>query len=768
VNEKTPSFGRRILQTDSVEALLALEHVDRRSERFQNLDDVVGQLLLRSLQGERIVDLKDQQSGNTTIKLLGLSAKHRTFITKTFSLDQQQARGAWFIPDTADLRPGVVNLPAAFKNYGRFATGIAWEENAKVALGSAADTMVLWAVLEPLFDILMDPLILRGKQAGTKKREDQLKRWKALDDLLNALGFSLLDELAVMRYGGGWHTLNSAQQHTAKLRLLTALGQQVHVQMGARYRAYCVRLLAEQYYKKAKDGRAKRTQTLTKPLERMVSGVFGGDWLALLDYFGEEPHPEEQIVTALPDVRLHVGGQSRAAKVAAEQGIPIEEVERMLAAFWQQDTAVSPVEQRVAVLRRYWNLFDDIHARQAKGMTPLWGLVDDHRTVMLDTTARGPYYPGLYRQLLPAELRQEIEQLWGTKLLPQWPERIISEPFPHVAMAETLGPALQFWQGCALTAWFICEGPMSRTDIAGLAAYYREPLKALEEAGTPVNPELFRELRQAEKRLGPEQPVERQSSTIRGSGGVELTLSTFAGSRRDGFEQMRDLITHHRRSWAAQYLDIYLRGRWEGELRESARVFNQMLHNKGKAPTLKQFVKAAEEPSNHWFGGDISALYGAIGEKAPGEPQRHILLPKDTGAFVQHVYTRLQHLQVPLVEAGSMQQDERNRQNQLERLAQLSIWYGQLREALDRPPTLKEFGPSKFDWLASVLHNDTDSAWEAYRQIIDAALGSEMVAQPTQNVRPLVAGSVPPKEPNDSPEPSAEKKRSWFDRLFRR
>jgi hypothetical protein len=58
-------------------------------------------------------------------------------------------------------------------------------------------------------------------------------------------------------------------------------------------------------------------------------------------------------------------------------------------------------------------------------------------------------------------------------------------------MAETFGPAVNFWQGVALTAWYICEGPMSRTTIAGLRDYHERDLNAIDAAGTPIHPSLF-------------------------------------------------------------------------------------------------------------------------------------------------------------------------------------------------------------------------------------------------------------------------------------
>ena len=140
-------------------------------------------------------------------------------------------------------------------------------------------------------------------------------------------------------------------------------------------------------------------------------------------------------------------------------------------------------------------------------MDPLWGLVSESRRVSLGAASEGPYRHGLYERLLPRKLLSEIEDAWGSKMLPRNPERIVTEPFPHAAMAEAFGPALKFWHGCALTAWFLCEGPYSRTDLPGIESYHRKELDVLGELGTPIDAGLFAGLVAAERRLGPPLPL---------------------------------------------------------------------------------------------------------------------------------------------------------------------------------------------------------------------------------------------------------------------
>lgn len=783
MNENSLSFGRRVLKGLSPEQILDLERVEGRSKRFEILDPLVGRLLVRSLQGERIVEMVPDKDQELSLVVHGLSAADRMFLDETYHLDRQQARGAWFLPTEVGLRAGTLHFPANFRASARFASNMTWEEHSKVELGKTADVLFVWALLEPLFDALFEPLILRGRLAGSKSREDQLKRWSAIDLLFQALALEVSQELTVMRYGGGWHKLRSQEQMVVKQRLLSALAYQIDPTLAARYRVYCLHILLEHYYKKADAaGRVKRKQALTKPLERILSGYFAGDWLAFLEYIGEEPHPEEQIVTVLPQTRLHVGGANRVAEVAEQMGIPEAEVQRMMAAYWQKTDGVSPIEQRVDFLMRYWQIFDEIHTRQTVGMLPLWGLVEDHRPFdFYDHDPNLPYQPRLYLQRFSQTMLTEGEQLWGTTMLPRWPDRIISEPSPHMVLAETMGAALKFWHGCALTAWFLCEGPSSRTTMEGLAEYYRREIKALEELGTPIERGFFDALVEAEKRLGPPQPLKQNSSVITTKPGVSITIALNVGTRREGFEKLRDIITHHRRLWAEHHLRSYLQLRWETEIREAGRTYNLLLSEMTKAPTPKQFADRVVPAVNHWFGGDISELYGALQEKSPVQPQRVTILPGDRVAFAFAVFQALGgNPSFRQDYPNGPQQDyqawrEKSERNaQISKLADLSFWYIQLEEGLGHPPTLKELGQSKFVRLCSVISEDVDKAWHMYSEIIATAklrsVASVQNYQPTETPIGPQNVHVSQLSPDQLPlaeKPSSEQKRSWFDRLFK-
>ncbi|MFF5576545.1 hypothetical protein [Streptomyces luteogriseus] len=161
-----------------------------------------------------------------------------------------------------------------------------------------------------------------------------------------------------------------------------------------------------------------------------------------------------------------------------------------------------------------------------------------------------------------------------------------------------------------LTAWFVCEGPYSRTTLGRADRYYSKPLAALRAAGCPVDTTFFRELRAAEQMLGPEEDVtDSTSNTVETPyGQVAFTSSMGRRTRRKGFEGVRDLITRYRRAWADQHLEAYLQHRWRSELENVAHQLHRHVAAKGKPPTLIQFSRFATEAANHWTGGGLGRV----------------------------------------------------------------------------------------------------------------------------------------------------------------
>lgn len=713
------SFGRRIIRAESIAALAAMEKVEGRSDGFALLDALIGDLLVRSLHGERIITMIEDSLYINTVTINGLTALELDFLNETFSRERLQSRGSWFVPDKITLKAGFTNFAWYFSQLPRFVHSASAAESGKVLLDRSAEAVFLWAVLAPLFEKLFRSFVIRGELSGTLSHAELLRAWEDVMVFCLGLGFQEMDEMRVFRPGGGWHNLrNSGEKIDAKRQLLTAFAREVRSSMGVYYRLIMARSLAEQYYKKTKaDGRVKRNQSLTKPFQPILAGFFGGDWLKFLGYLGEEPHPDEQIITALPKPQLKVGGAERVADIAAKQGLPVEEVQRIAAAFWHGSEGKSPVEERTACLKDYWREFDDLHTKQQPGMKSLWGLVQESNVMVIERDGNSPWQPGLYLELLSPQLIAEIERLWGTVMLTKWPDRIVSEPSQHYLMAQTFGQALNFWHGCGLTAWFLCEGPSSRTDMAGLAHYYRREIAALKEMGAPIDDQLFEELIAAEKRLGPAEPIERQSSSVSTDFGITITTSLTSGSRRAGFENLREIITRYRGAWAKQYLDQYLRVRWETEINAAAKSFSLLLGDKsGKAPTLKQFAKSALLPTNHWFGGDISSLYGAIGEVSPAKTERRSLIPADKVGFVRNVMNALPSRTFEMYNGWIPNEQYRERYRR--ELAELGLKYFQLKEALGHSPEMKEMG-ERFNHLYKVIDDDKGKAWAVFQRILE-------------------------------------------------
>ncbi|HXH93701.1 MAG TPA: stress protein [Thermoanaerobaculia bacterium] len=730
-----PSFGARIREC-SVEDVLALERGYAPAAVHAQLDGILSGIIRSSLDGTRVAVTREAVKPYDTVELLTLAEADRAVIAKAFDLAAQQGRGAWFLPDEAHLNVGWANMPHHFGRYERFATGIARDESGKVRFQASPEALYFWSVLNPLFDLLYRPFQLRGATPPSQDRDEQRHAWEEIDRTYDALGLPVAEGLAAMRFGSGWSKLRRAEQLVAKRALLTALRASAPFDIGARYRVWVTQELLAKYYAKTSRGVPTMRKVLTKPLQRTLAGFFGGDWLSFLAYIGETPSSDEQISTALPEPRLYVGAASRAKEVAARHGVPAEEVERMLAAFWTSSTTESPVHQRIRVLREYWEHFEDAHARQAPGMQPLWGFADDDSAVRLrglDDSQTGPpwYHPGQYRAVLPASLLADIARLWSGVFMPSAPDRIVTAIGPYGGMLAAFGPALRFWDGVGLTAWFVSEGPMSRTDMAGLEKYHERDIGALNVLGCPIDAKMFAELVAAENTLGSPEPITdpKHSSKIN-AGGITISMTMNVGSRREGFVRLRDIVTNYRRAWATKFLDAYLRARWESEIRLAAREYNRHIEVKRKAPTAKQFAKFAEAPANHWFGGDVSLLYAAFGEKSPVATQRARLLPSDTQAFALRVFEAIGGTKTSwsafAYETDGPERERRqaewNAHWKRKDLAEASIRYVQLREALGRQPSITEFGRSKFEYLGIALHDDPEEAWKAYTRAVDNLL----------------------------------------------
>ena len=740
------TFGARYRALGTIEDRMALEASEQQRNAYADVDGIIERLIATAMRGNRIAALiapKTKKQLDRVELRVKLSAGEKAALAEHFEVTNQEKRGSWHVPKDEVLSLGLMHLVHWTRRNPRLALSLADAERARPVFRGEPEAVAVW-VLEPLFEDLFLPLKLRGfTWLGKKTVEEQAKSWNTIDPLYTALGLDTAP-LDAFRPATGW-SRHTSEDIVALRQALAESWTHAPDDVGARYRAYRIGQLVERYYTKAKHGQALRKGVLTKVFGRTLTAYFGGSWLAFLGYLGEEPHGSEEVVQALPVTKLMTGGSERAAQVAAEHGLPPEEVHRMLAAFWQQSGHSSPVEQRVDVIKRFWTAFDGLHARQRPGMPSLWGLVGEGRLGNAGDDA-SLVKAEFHTRALPAELNADVARLWGTIMLPRWPDRIVSASVPHAQMVATMGPALPFWHEAALVAWKVCEGPhQTSSDINALAHYHRRELDALKELSCPVSGELFRELREAQERYG--------MPKYAGEGGLVLTISLTGFGQEEkpeepsvSFEVLRDIITRHRQAWAQQYFETYLRSRWEGDLRAAGDGYHRLAVERGTAPNAKQFAKFAAQSANDWFGGDITGVYRVLGLNAPPAPTIQRVLPPDSQAFVQDVFHALggqPRDDRTLTGAEDRAQVEHNQRSwKLGVLARQSITYVQLQEALGRPPELQDFTRSKF--AGDALSSDLDEAWRIFSDTVQGALSGAM---PPAVPQAATATATPPSPP---------------------
>ena len=270
-------------------------------------------------------------------------------LASQFSLEAQHAKGSWFVPEKVSLKTGLANL-AVDASPTTPATPRASSGRTRRACSLCrVPTPYLLGRVPAAVRAALRPLRAAWPTLGHQERRgpagDLGRRWTRS----SAPSASRSDdELAVMRYGAGWGSLRAPEQLAAKQRLLDALASQASIDLGARYRAYRLAPLIDRYYSKAKGGVARRKSVLTKPLEKTLSGFFGGDWLALLALHRRSAPPQtRRSPPPSPPPSSSSVGTKDASAVAADLGLPADEVQRALATFWattedSPPTAISP------------------------------------------------------------------------------------------------------------------------------------------------------------------------------------------------------------------------------------------------------------------------------------------------------------------------------------------------------------------------------------------------------------------------------------------
>lgn len=742
MSEAHQTFGAEFVQLPSVTERLTFESEHQKRSSFSDIDSAVTLWIQSALRGNRIAEVVPaaKKSERDRVELtVGLSDDERSAVNDHFDASNQEKRGSWHLPKDEPISLGLMHTSHWRNQNERFFLSLASRESVSPSFANSPDAVALWT-LEPLFEDLYMPLKLRSTFGlGKKSVEQQEKYWLAISPLYSALG---IDDAPLdgFRIHSGWSTLTTEETIARKTRLVDAW-REAPENAADRYRVYRIGELIDRYYSKAKGGKATRKQVLTKAHGRTLTAYFGGDWLEFLAYLGEQPHPNEEVVTQLPETKILVGSTEKTAAVASEVGVPAEDVEKMLASFWGQSDHQSPIDLRVSAMTRYWRAFDAAHAAQAPGMVPLWGFVDEGHAYVRSLEANG-YAADSFRSKLEADLIREIENLWRTTALSKFPDRVVSEPFPHAAMAKAFGPALELWHGIGLTAWFICEGPYSRTDIGGMEEYYAKPLAELDRLGFPLDLQMFAELKKVRSKLKPE----RQKSSSRAMpeiGDFSITISTGSGERLKGFEKLRDVITAYRQRWENLYLADYLRRICEDELRTAGKEFSRSAAQRGKDPTLKMFAKDALPVAKNWFAGDLGKVYAAIGQSSPEIIRNELRLPDDVKRFVRDVFYRLggedfddSNRMMRSSEEIERFHENRERFAHFSRLAEKSPLFVQTYEALGTRPSLKEFGRTNFAVSRDLSDEEVERQWIEYCDIVETVI-DESASQTDRNTEAL-------------------------------
>ncbi|WP_246212319.1 hypothetical protein [Streptomyces abyssomicinicus] len=157
----------------SPEDWLALEAAAGRQQRFAQLDALAARLLAAALAGRRVASVVKGTGPEAadSVKVLRLTARQRAWCAEAFGVQEQQRRGAWYLPQKMSLKGGAVNLPHLVRQRPAHALTLAADDSAGIILvDGSADAVLLWSVLVPLFETLIDPIRVRADGPGQDHR----------------------------------------------------------------------------------------------------------------------------------------------------------------------------------------------------------------------------------------------------------------------------------------------------------------------------------------------------------------------------------------------------------------------------------------------------------------------------------------------------------------------------------------------------------------------------------------------------------------------
>lgn len=664
------SFGRRVAVA-TIDEVLTLEALHAKTEFFSTLDPVLDRLLSSMVQGHQVLEF-ERRKGREGLKLLTLDAEPLGWVARKYSMDALEERGSWFLPEQLTIS-GVVQFGYYFAQTVRFGARATAESSIKVPVRHAPHAIFVWALLEPAAEIIYRSLQRAGGWGGKTSWQECVENWPRDSAALAQMGIDV-EGMGVLQSTP--HT--SSEQMARRQRILERV--RTSAELGRKYRAYAVRCLSARYYEKAdKAGRATRKRVLTKDMQPTFVGLFAGDWPLFVRYLGEELHADDSSGATL-------------------ETTPV-----------QLPSHLPEVDDRISVAMHYWEEVGRLEASRQAGGASLWGLVDDTQQ-FISADRDGVHTPALYLTRLSGELNSDIDRLWGSVATAKAPQKIVTAVSPHHQLAEAFGPALKVWHGIHLTAWFFTQGPYSRTDLKGLRSYYDRDLAELETLSCPLPIESLERIAEAQSWLAPPEEYGDRERVEEGPVALEVFFSR--GTRRGGFERVRDLIAQLRAEWTKRNLPAYLDRRYASLRDDLASFYYRTAKDRGKPPTPTQFAHRALDLANGWLGGSVQRAYASAG--AP--PQLESVLVGHPNfrrlAFVSRMLDALSGGKKLNLDPTT---PEYRTSWALILLANDSLRFMQLEEVLGQTPDMKDI-QSAISRYARESNVDEQAAYESYLQ----------------------------------------------------
>ncbi|RLV64749.1 stress protein [Streptomyces sp. CBMAI 2042] len=137
---------------------LGLEAGAGQRQRFAELDALAARVLSVALAGQPVATITLGRGRHVpdTVKVTALTQEEAAFCASAFDVQEQQRRGAWYLPTKLSVKAGAVDLPYLLREHPGHALTLAADETARL---TAVDSCRRGRALPP-----------RGRMASTRSR----------------------------------------------------------------------------------------------------------------------------------------------------------------------------------------------------------------------------------------------------------------------------------------------------------------------------------------------------------------------------------------------------------------------------------------------------------------------------------------------------------------------------------------------------------------------------------------------------------------------